>query len=102
MAALRPMTAAACRTRLSSAASRSIRAMRTSSTVSGTAGAGPRPRVPPSVTALASSSAKNGFPSAFAAIISTVDSSTVAGPITSRTRLRLSAGDRGWSAICVA
>ena len=67
------MTAAAWSTRLSSAASRSIRAMRTSSTVSGTAATeDPGAGLPPSVTARASSSAKNGFPSAFATIMSTV------------------------------
>ena len=94
------MTAAAWSTRLSSAASRSIRAMRTSSTVSGTAA--PGDGLPPSVTSRASSSAKNGFPSALATIMSRVAGSTGAGPITSRTRLRLSDDDRGWRATCVA
>ena len=94
------MTAAAWRTRLSSAASRSMRAMSTPSTVSGTAdpGAG----LPPSATARASSSVKKGLPSAFATIISTVGSSTSAAPITSRARLRLSWADSGWSATWVA
>ena len=93
------MTAAAWRTRLSSAASRSMRAMSTPSTVSGTdPGAG----LPPSATARASSSVKKGLPSAFATIISTVGSSTTAAPMTSRARLKLSWADRGWSATWVA
>src|SRR5439155_305188 len=95
-----PITAAACSRSLSAGGSQSMRARSTSCTVSGAVRA--VEAAPCSRAARASSSRKNGLPSAFARMSLARGSATSSFPKATRTTERLSWVATGWWAIWVA